>query len=92
MTRSVGKIDDICRKYSYKIYKSHGATYMLYEVHIHTVYHTGAYSTISFVFLFSTSIVNRHLETALGIRCLGGIDLLGLVGGDVEVRHLGYTI
>ena len=28
MTRSVGKIDDICRKYSYKIYKSHGATYM----------------------------------------------------------------
>merc|ERR1719350_1104718 len=28
-----------------------------------------------------------NLETALGIRCLGGIDLLGLVGGDVEVRH-----
>ena len=29
MTRSVGKVDNICRKYSYKIYKSHGATYML---------------------------------------------------------------
>ena len=28
MTRFVGKIDYICRKYSYKIYKSHGATYM----------------------------------------------------------------
>merc|ERR1719174_2100397 len=28
-----------------------------------------------------------NLETALGIRCLGGIDLLGLVGGDVQVRH-----
>ena len=32
MTRSVGKIDDICRKYSYKIYKSHGATYMVVGV------------------------------------------------------------
>ena len=29
MTRSVGEIDNICRKSSYKIDKSHGATYML---------------------------------------------------------------
>ena len=28
MTRSVGKVDNICRKYSYKIDKSHGASYM----------------------------------------------------------------
>merc|ERR1719500_2004791 len=28
-----------------------------------------------------------NLETALGIRCLGGIHLLGLVGGDVQVGH-----
>ena len=28
MTRSVGEIDNICRKSSYKINKSHGATYM----------------------------------------------------------------
>ena len=28
MTRSVGEIDNICKKYSYKIDKSHGATYM----------------------------------------------------------------
>ena len=28
MTRSVGEIDNICRKSSYKIDKSHGATYM----------------------------------------------------------------
>ena len=32
MTRFVGTIDDICRKYSYKIDKSHGATYMADQV------------------------------------------------------------
>ena len=70
------------------------------EVHIYKGSYWGAYTLYiiqahiaqSGSFLFSTSIDNRHLETALGIRCLGGIDLLGLVGGDVEVRHLGYTI
>ena len=32
MTRSVGEIDNICRKSSYKIDKSHGATYMITSV------------------------------------------------------------
>ena len=41
---------------------------------------------IIFVFVFVFVFVS-HLEAALSVGGLGGVDLLGLIGGDVQVSN-----